>query len=332
MKPTIVEATAPCRVSLAGPPVGAWSLYMSCPGAMTVSVAIDRRPWCRVETGGVAVRLESMDTLEKAEADRVSDLLDGGAFSVVARILLALGIESGVKVTTQAKVPPAFGLEAAPALALAVAAAAARATGRALAPRELGRIVGDAEAQRLGLPAGAMDDHAARLGGVLALHLQPGHPMERLEIDPGRVEECLVLVDSGVPGSGGSSPPDARAAGGPWVRESLATIASCAARMRAALLSARYQDVGPLLAEEWEAHKRLAPGAQTPEVDQIADLAASAGGGARACGSGRGGLVAVWAAPGDRTQGPRERVEASLRARGFRSFPVRVDLRGLAVE
>jgi hypothetical protein len=49
------EGTAACRVDLAG----------GAPGAVSVTAAIDRRPWCRVEIGGAGVRIESKDTLRK---------------------------------------------------------------------------------------------------------------------------------------------------------------------------------------------------------------------------------------------------------------------------
>ncbi len=75
----VVEATAPCRVDLAGGTLDIWPLYLFHPGAVTVNVAIDRRAWCRVETGGSGVRLESKDTLQKAEGKTVAEVLAGGA-------------------------------------------------------------------------------------------------------------------------------------------------------------------------------------------------------------------------------------------------------------
>jgi D-glycero-alpha-D-manno-heptose-7-phosphate kinase len=336
MKASVVEATAPCRVDLAGGALDIWPLYLFHPGAVTLSVAIDRRAWCRVETGVAGVRIESKDTLQKGEGKEVSDLLGHGGLSLVAHILRALGIESGVRVTTQAKVPAGAGLGGSSALAVAVAGAAARATGRDLNPGDLWPILRDAESQCLGVPAGIQDYLAAIHGGVLAVHLDAGTVrVERLATDPGRVEESLILVDSGVTASSGInnwSLLKGQGDGDPRVQEALAVIASAARRLRQALVSACYQDVGALMVEEWEARKRLAPGVTTPEIDRITEVAASAGGGAKVCGAGGGGLVAVWAMPGERSPGTRERVEAGLRSAGFRFFPVRVDLLGLELE
>jgi D-glycero-alpha-D-manno-heptose-7-phosphate kinase len=79
--------------------------------------------------------------------------------------------------------------------------------------------------------------------------------------------------------------------------------------------------------EEWQARKQLAPGVTTPEIDRIAELARQAGGAAKVCGAGGGGMVAVWAVPGK-----REKAQAAIRDAGFKIVPFRVDLRGLEVE
>src|SRR4029453_2521188 len=126
------EATAPTRIDLAGGTLDIWPVYLFHPGAVTVNVAVDRRAWCRVETGISGLVLESKDTRARAEGKDVSEVLHGGALSLVAYILRALGIETGVKVVTESRVPAGSGLGGSSALAVAVAAAAARAVGRDL--------------------------------------------------------------------------------------------------------------------------------------------------------------------------------------------------------
>ncbi|HEY7676513.1 MAG TPA: hypothetical protein VIG69_05550 [Candidatus Methylomirabilis sp.] len=330
------EATAPTRIDLAGGTLDIWPVYLFHPGAVTVNVAIDRRAWCRVETGHAGVRIESKDTLAQAEGATVADVIGGGALSLVAFILRALRIETGVKVVTQSRVPAGSGLGGSSALAVTIAAAASAAVGRPLAAEGLWPIVRDAEAQAIAVPTGVQDYLAAIHGGVLGIDLEPGAlRTARLATDPARVEECLLLVDAGVTRFSGINNWEVfkgQIEGAPGVRESLSAIASVAERVRDALLASRYGDVGPLMAEEWEARKRLAPGVTTPDIDRIAEVAREAGGAAKVCGAGGGGLVAVWATPGAREAGRREAVETALRASGYRTFPVRVDLLGLEVE
>jgi D-glycero-alpha-D-manno-heptose-7-phosphate kinase len=336
LKATVVEATAPCRVDLAGGTLDIWPIYLFHPGAVTVNVAVDRRAWCRVETGVAGVRIESRDTLQKAEGKDVSEILGSGTLSLVAQILRALGVESGLRVVTQSKVPAGSGLGGSSALAVAVAAAVGRAMGRELDHEGLWPIVRDAEARCIGVPTGVEVYLAALHGGVLAIHLEAGAVrVERLRADPARVEESLLLVDGGATRFSGINNWDVfkgQIDGDLRVREALAAIAALAGRARQALLDDRFEDISDLIAEEWAARKRLAPGVTTPDIDRIAEAARAGGGAAKVCGAGGGGVVAVWATPGPLGPGRREAVEKSLQAAGFRVFPARVDLRGLEVE
>jgi len=111
------------------------------------------------------------------------------------------------------------------------------------------------------------------------------------------------------------------------VRRSLGEIVAAARALKDALVAHRYSDVVPLMAAEWAARKRLAPGVTSPEIDRIAEAAQGAGGAAKVCGAGGGGMVAVWAPPGR-----REPVESVVKAAGFKPVPFRVDLRGLEIE
>lgn len=292
----VVEASAPCRVDLAGGP-----------GTLRVEVAIDRRPWCRVETGIEGVQLESKDALLKASGRDVSEVLEKGSLTLAARVLRACGVETGIRVVTHSRVPDGAGLGASSALALAIAAAVARATGQELDPGAIGPV--------------APDYHAALYGGLLALHPEGGRVRaERLAVDPARVEESLLLVDAG----GTGTPPTESHGHG---REAPTSRADVPSRVREALLAGRFDEIVELLAAEGPA-----PGMLMAEFDRIGETARAAGGAMRVCGAGLGRVVAVWAPPGARSPGRREAVAAALKAAGVRAFPARVDLRGLEVD
>lgn len=327
----VVEATAPTRIDLAGGTLDIWPVYLFHRGAVTVNAAIDRRAFCRVETGMDGLVIESKDTRARAEGKDVAEILQGGALSLVAYILRALGIGSGLKVVTESRVPAGSGLGGSSALAVAVAAAAARAVGRELDADGLWPIVRDAEAQSIAVPTGVQDYLAAIHGGVLGIHLDPGRlSVEKLATDPGRVEESLLLVDAGVTRFSGINNWDVfkgQIDGDATVRGALGEIVSAARRVREALVAHRYDEVGGLMAEEWAARKRLARGVTTPEIDRIADIAREHGGAAKVCGAGGGGMVTVWALPGR-----REKAEQALQQAGFKAVRFRLDLRGLEVE
>lgn len=307
MTPRAAEGTAPCRVDLAG----------GAPGAVTVTVAIDRRAWCRVETGVSGVLIESRDTLRKASGRSLAEVLERETLSPVARVLSAMGVEAGVRVVTQSRVPEGSGLGESAALGAAVAGAVARVLERNLDREEIARVASEAETAGRGGPPGTSEGHTAVRGGALALHPEAGGVrVERLAVDPARIEESLLLVEGArSPGVG---------------REDAAAIQGVASRLRQALLGWRFEDVVGLWAEEWEA--RQGAGWPAPESVRIAEVVRGAGGGTRLCGAGRGGILAVWAPPGARGPGRREAVVAAAKAAGLRLFPARVDLRGLEVE
>jgi D-glycero-alpha-D-manno-heptose-7-phosphate kinase len=314
---TNAEATAPTRIDLAGGLLGLWP-GLSPPAAVAINVAVDRRAFCRVEAGHAGIRLESKDTLAKAEGPDVASLLGPGSLSGVAQVLDAVGVRSGLKVVTQSRVPPTSGLGGSSALAVAVASAALRAVGR------------DGELESL-LPklrdASLKDLLTAVHGGVLAIRIDSGRiDASRLLTDPGRVEESLVLVDTGAASSPGLEALPPVGSEEP-LRRGLAEIASAAGQLREALLAHRYHDVPALIDAEWEVHKRLIPGVTTPEVDRLVEAARSCGGAGKALGAGGGGMAVVWCTPARRRD-----LERLLAASGFRSVPFRLDLRGLEVE
>lgn len=327
---TAFESSAPTRIDLAGGTLDIWPLYLYHPGAVTVNAAIDRRAWCRVESGHAGLRIESKDTLARAEGRDVDEVLKGGTLSLVAYILRALGIESGLRVVTQSRVPAGSGLGGSSALAVCIAAAAARAVGRELGVDDLWPVVRDAEAQSIAVPTGIQDYLAAIHGGVLAVRLEPGAVrVDRLGADPAVVEECLFLVDAGLTRFSGINNWDVfkgQIEGHEGVRSALGAVVRAAGAVRVALESGAYDRVAPLMADEWHARKTLAPGVTTPEIDRIAEAAASEGGAAKVCGAGGGGMVAVWAPPGT-----RGKVEAAVKAAGFKLPNFRLDLRGLEV-
>jgi galactokinase/mevalonate kinase-like predicted kinase len=303
----VAEGTAACRVDLAG----------GAPGAVSVTVAIDRRAWCRVEAGRGDVQIESKDTLRKVGGEDVSDAVRKGAPATVVRVLRAMGVEKGVGVVTQCRVPEGSGLGVSSALAAALTGALARVQGARLGRDEVARIASEAGAP--GDEAGSHESHTAVRGGVLALHPDPaGWRVETLAIDPARVEESLLLVDAAAPRVSAPRPVPA--------------ISSLASRVREALLEGRFEEVVGLWTEEWEARRAAAADWPAPEAVRIAGIVRAAGGAARVCGAGHGGVVALWAPPGARAPGRREAVVAAAKAAGLHLFPARVDLRGLDVE
>jgi galactokinase/mevalonate kinase-like predicted kinase len=338
------EATAACRLDLAGGILSSFPAAVLPAGALSVAVAVDRRAFARVEAGTSGVEIESKDTLFKAAVPKVSSLSNDGVVGLVRRVLVGLEVETGLRVVTQARVPFEAGLASAGALAIAVAAAATRATGRELSAEALAAFARHADEGPGGdrmEPAGAL---ASVLGAVTCAPLVPGAGA-RLRADPARVEECLILVD---PASGPEDRPrpagESRAAGKSTDKEermdgtvssappAVAAIADLAGRARGALEVGRYGELAGILSAEQRRREGFVPVEMLDRIRPIVAIAEAAGGGARLCGRGPGSLVLVWAEPGARSPGPREAAVRRLKAAGYRLFPCRIDLRGLEVE
>ena len=298
--PGAVTASAPGRLELSGAPDGP-----------RLSIALDRRTLCRVERGVSGVIVESKDTLTRLAAADVDELVERAPHSLAAEVLAVAGAKAGLRVVTEWKLPAGSGVDGDGALALAAAAAVARALGRDLPQGELAALAG--EAMRRAASASSHGVPAALWGGVLRTH-GAGSTVEaeRLGVDPGRIEECLVVVDAGAPGDP-VPVPDAAPASPAALTDGIVE----------ALRNGRYEDVVGLVAREAEG-RPAAAGQQA-----VVEIVRGAGGAARPL---AGRLVAVWAPPGARGPGRKEAVSAALKAAGCKVLPVRVDLRGLELE
>lgn len=301
----VIEATAPCRLELIDGPLTSAGSGPRAPSRL--AVALDRRVFCRVERAESGVLIHSKDTLQKVEAEDLSGLGNAtGAVARVARALALAGVESGVRVVTQERVPQDAGLQSGAALSVALAGALGRQGAGAA------EVLGKAAAIEAALDAetAESDLHAAACGGAHVLMTADGQTIVRkLAVDPARIEECLLLVDPGGVDLRTSDPP---------------ALEPASVELVLALQSGRYEDVAAALARVHRGRFDDSPSA----VSRIVRTVEEAGGAAWP--SGR--LLAVWAVPGRRSDGPREAVGAALKETGVRTFPVRIDVRGLEIE
>jgi shikimate kinase len=282
---SVVVASAPGLVLLSG----------AAPGPR-VSIGLDRRALCRVEAGGTGVVIEAKDALTKTAAADVAELVAKAPGSIAARVLELADVRSELRVVTEWKLPAGSGVDGDSALAVAATAAVARILGRSLEPQELLRLAREASRR-----AGRRDEdghHEALWGGVV-LTEGAGDSLaaKALRVDPGRIEEALLLVDAGEAGAEPARPPAVRSAG-------------LMERVVAALVAGRSEELVGLFGEEaGEAREGPVP---VPGAQRVLD--------------------AVWAPPGSRGPGRGEAVREALKAAGLKPVAIRVDLRGLEVD
>jgi galactokinase/mevalonate kinase-like predicted kinase len=273
-----------------------------------VAVALDRRASCRIEPAA-EITLEDKAALLRFAGATLSEATLPPGLIPLASVLRALGLERELRASAHGRVPASTGLGVVAALALAAATAATRACEQAFSAAAAMRLVeqalGPSPALRLALAS-------AHLGQVVTLeHGQ----VRRVAADPARVEQALLLVDSGVPARPvpAVDAPERVEAG------------------RVALVAALEQGddarVPEAIASAWAERVAHTPEVATPEAEHVLELARRAGGAGRPCGPGGGGLLLLWLPPDTQTG-----LRAELTQAGLRVFPCRLDLLGLDIE
>ena len=254
-------------------------------------VAIDRRAWCRVETGFDGVEVESKDTLQRTRAARLEDVDASGASSGRPRPRGAPCLRSRRR---RARRDAGEGAGGAPG-----SAARRRSRWRscgALA-RALGRETPEPEVERMAVRG---RDRGARVATQRPRTSRPPSTAGALTAEPGcgpASGRRRPRGGRGVPASGGVRSPSRRRS----PQRSIRDRPWRARARRARRPPLRGPRVG--LWPKTGTPAAVCPGGQRAGRARIASLLRPAGAGLRACGGGRGTVVAVVAAPGERGAG-----------------------------
>jgi len=305
---SVVRVEAPCRADLAGGTLDIWPLGLLHPGSLTVNAAIPLKVRLEVDFG--APKDELLHAVGEGAWRRLGR--EDEASDLTAAVAFALRPHGGLSVRVRSQAPMGSGLGGSSAYAVALARAVLAANGDAMEDDRLVPLLRDLEARVLATPTGVQDHWAAVLGGVLALHLEPGEPrVERLEVDAAWLGERMTVFFSGITHHSGMVNWQVirrRMEGEERTTAALAAIAEAASKCRAALLAADEDGAAAAIAAEWAARKRLAPEVCPAELEGVEKAAKVAGALAvKACGAGGGGSLLLWHRPG-----ARERLEAAL--------------------
>jgi D-glycero-alpha-D-manno-heptose-7-phosphate kinase len=109
------------------------------------------------------------------------------------------------------------------------------------------------------------------------------------------------------------------------IRGNLLQIRDVARQVGRTVLSGRWDDLGPLVDQEWRLRRMLAPGVSTPRIESIMAAASDAGAlASKICGAGGGGcMMTLVASP------RRHAVERSVIDAGGEVIPFKIDRAGL---
>ncbi len=331
-----IAVTAPNRIDLAGGTTDLFPLYLFMDGGCTVNAAITlgSRAVFRTRDDG-RLMIASEDLGETAEAAGPDGLPLDGPLGLVGRAVRAVPPPVGIEIVTRNEAPTGSGLGASSALLVALLSGLLKLRGEDLTPAELIGLSANIEAAAIGVPAGTQDHIAAVYGGLSLIHFgYRGHVRRPLGLGPvshQRLEEMIVLSYTGQGRFSGMNNWDVTKGfidDRDSIREKLVGIRDVALDVCAALSAGQWAALPGLVDREWALRRSLAPGVSTPQIDQIAAAAATAGASAnKVCGAGGGGCMITFVEPKK-----RDAVEKAVASEGGQIIPFKIDTDGLKVE
>jgi D-glycero-alpha-D-manno-heptose-7-phosphate kinase len=324
-----IVSSAPTRIDLAGGTIDIWPLYLFHDGATTVNAAISLRAHAQLEPRADGrVELRSIDTDWTVSAAHWSALDGGGDLSLLALLARHYGLENAT-LTTRGESPAGAGIAGSSALVIAVCGALSRWRGEPDDPDALLRVAMNVECQTIRVPTGVQDYRPALYGGIAAIELRvEGIKRVGLDVDPAELERRIVLAYTGAPRNSGTNNWEITKRhidGDRHIFDCFERIRDTAAAMRIALERADWDEVGRQIAIEWDNRKRLAPGVNTPTIDDLIARAKAAGAtAAKVCGAGGGGCLFCYGPTAARTA-----IANALAAGGARLLEYRIETEGL---
>ncbi|MBI3696329.1 MAG: GHMP kinase [Acidobacteria bacterium] len=329
-----IHSKAPCRVDLAGGTLDIWPLYLFHDYSMTVNVAIDLYATCALQE-----RKDRRIVITSRDQNCVETFASLAELNAAKKYKLALPAllikffmpPRGLSMELDCQAPAGAGIAGSSTLNIAICAALDRFTGKDYTLEKLREIAQNVEAQVIRVPTGCQDYYPALYGAVGAVHLTPaGIRREPLDVDLEELERRTSLVYTGAPRNSGINNWQVMKAhidGERRVFRSFEKIAAIAGAMRRAVEGGHWDEVGRLLAQEWENRRRNAPGISTPFIDRLIQRARRKGAlAAKVCGAGGGGCVLLFV-----EEGAKAAVEQELARLGGRVLPFRVARGGLEI-
>lgn len=331
----IVEATAPCRIDLAGGTLDIYPLYLFEDGGITVNAGISVRSHVRIETrDDDQIHILPQEGLDPVAVDSPDDLPLGGPTDLLCRLVRFYPPQVGVNINASCEAPRGSGLGASSSILVSLSGALNEFNGAGFKRQQLIDWGAEIEAQSIRTATGKQDYYPAMYGGLNALWFDVrGTRVEPLVVNDEMLhalEDRLLLSFTGISHFSGATNWDMMKNYIDDVgdtREHMRQIKLTALRMREVLREGDLESFSEVLDHEWQNRRSLAAGVSTPEIDAMMAAAASAGATAsKLCGAGGGGCMITFI-----REGARAEVEAALEARGAQMIPYELARGGLEV-
>lgn len=310
-------------------------------GGAIVNATINKYIYCSVvQRYDKMIVLHAPDQNDKRVEIETPGALDvNGELGLAQEIIRRFDLKHGIEMTTYSEMPAGAGLGSSSTITTSIIAALDGLTRRGMTCHEMAEMARDCETVALGVTYGWQDQYSPVTGGgvkfmkywpdSLGWHVEVNRiPMTAAWL--AELEKSMVVCYSGI-----SRPAkvilDAVAEGvehgKPEVIEALKNMSRLSQEIRQRLSSGEIPEIGLLLSDVWEQHKRLHPEVTNERVEQLYAVAAKAGAtGGRVCGAGGGGAMLFMAAPNRELA-----VRTALRDADARIFDCSVDQQGLLI-
>ena len=292
----MIISQTPLRVSFAGGGTDFHRYYREHEGAV-VSSAIDKYVYVVV-----VPRFDELIIVNYTKKETVENVRDL-KHELVREALLRTGVENGVEITTLADVPSeGSGLGSSSTVTVGLLHALYAYKGKLVTAEQLAREACEIEIDICGKPIGKQDQYIAAYGGVCQFTFRKD---ESVDVKPFRrspelfhgLSRNIMLFYTGRTRKAGNilSLQDQRTEAN---LEQLHCLKALALRTAEALDRMRLWEVGRVLNDGWQLKRQLAESISNPEIEEMYDLALSAGAaGGKICGAGGGGFLLLYCDP-----------------------------------
>ena len=313
----MIISQTPLRVSFAGGGTDFARYYREHEGAV-VSSAIDKYVFVVV-----VPRFDELIIVNYSKKETVENVRDL-QHELVREAMLRTGVENGVEITTLADVPSeGSGLGSSSSVTVGLLHALYTYKGTLVTAGQLAREACEIEIDICGKPIGKQDQYIAAYGGICHFSFRKDdsvdvRPFQRsAELFHG-LSRNIMLFYTGRTRKAGNilSVQDGRTEAN---LEHLHCLKALVTRSVEALDRLRLWEIGRVLNDGWHLKRQLAEGISSPEIEQMYDLALSAGAsGGKICGAGGGGFLLLYCDPAHH-KAVRKAMEA------YRELPIALD-------
>lgn len=294
----MIITRTPLRISLGGGGTDLPSYYREAGGGFLVAAAISKYVYIAVHRNFDEEILLKYSKIEQAGSPHEVE------HPLLRECLLAVGVKSGVEISSMADIPAGTGLGSSGSFTVGVLRGLHAFQRRYVSQLEIAELACDIEMNRLGEPTGKQDQYIAAIGGISAFGFHDDErvdvvsvPMQAAARD--QLEEDLLLFYTGIRRSarGVLLDQDRRSkADEREVRANLDRVRQLGRDSFDALTAGDLDGFGRLMTEQWRMKLARSPSEVHRRVDGWVEAALAAGAsGAKLVGAGDGGFLLVMA-------------------------------------